>query len=174
MADMQLTTARRAPFSALASLLVLLVVAGCGGAGASATATPRATDGTAPSPSPSSATASPAATLPTTTETDWGTIWDTVPPDFPVPQGAEPLDVGEAVSVAWSTAGRPAEITAGMVTALEAAGWSIEGASDPYEDGSQVIDAVRGAPACRTQVTVAPRGDEILVMVRLAAACPWS
>jgi hypothetical protein len=90
-----------------------------------------------------------------------------------VPDGARPTESNEAVSAAWSASGRPAAITTGMVTALEAAGWSIESASEPYEDGSQVIDAVRGSPECRTQVTVAPRGDEVLVMVRYAAACPW-
>lgn len=173
MATMQPIAARRGLLAPRRLLLTVLLLAGCGGPGATGMATPGATDG-APATSASGApSGSPATTSPTTTETDWGTIWDAVPPDFPVPQGAEPTEANEAVSVAWSASGRPTEIAEGMVAALEAAGWSIEGASDPYEDGSQVIDAVRGAPECRAQVTVAPRGDEILVMVRYAAGCPW-
>jgi hypothetical protein len=173
MAAMQSTAARPGLLAAALLVLAALLVGACAGPGPSVSATPGASDSSA-SPATSVPSASPGVTEPTTTETDWGTIWDAVPPDFPVPQGAEPTDVNEAVSTAWSTSGRPTEITGHMVAALEAAGWSIEGASEPYEDGSQVIDAVRGAPECRAQVTVAPRGDEILVMVRYAAACPWS
>jgi len=172
MAGMSTTAARRVPPAAAGLLLVALVAGACGGPGPTAAPTPQATGGS-PLPTSSLAAGSPATTEPTTTETDWGTIWDAVPLDFPVPQGAEAVEANEAVSVAWAAGGRPAQIATSMVAALEAAGWSTEGASDPYEDGSQVIDAVRGAPDCRAQVTVAPRGDQILVLVRYAAACPW-
>ncbi|MBP1704513.1 MAG: hypothetical protein H6Q36_252 [Chloroflexi bacterium] len=172
MATMKPSSARPGPLAVHGFLAAMLLVAACSAPAAMVPGSPGATGGASISPA-ALPTGNPEVTPPTTTETDWGAIWDAVPPSFPVPQGAEPAEPNEAVSVAWTVSGRPASITETMVSALEAAGWSIEGASDPYEDGSQVIDAVRGAPECRAQVTVAPRGDEILVMVRYAAACPW-
>lgn len=169
-----------AMFVVPAALGATLLLGGCGETGATgspgapATGESSAPSATAPASETSpTTTQGPAATPPTTTDTDWGRIWDAVPADFPVPEAAKPTEANEAVSAAWSLGGRPAKIADGMVARLEAAGWSIEAASGPLEDGSQVIDAVRGAPECRAQVTVAPRGSEILVMVRYAAACPW-
>ncbi len=126
-----------------------------------------------PAVSPSPGTATP----PATTGTPWGVIWDAVPPGFPAPPaGARPVEVDEPVSAAWSmdrAAGPVAGVADFWVGALRAAGWTIEGLSTSPEDGGSVADAVRGAPECRAQVTVTPRGTEILVTVRYAAACPW-
>ena len=166
---------------------VLLAACGEGGATPAATggpsspppstapATPGSTTPTPATPVPSST--GPAATPPTTTETPWGTIWDAVPPGFPAPgAGARPVEVAEAVSATWSldqSAGPVARVADYWVGALQAAGWSIEGLGTTPEDGSSVIDAVGGAATCRAEVTITPRGTEILVTVRYAATCPW-
>ncbi len=163
---------------AVAAVAAALALEACGGA-ASPSPTAVATTGptipaesAAPTARPTPLPSGPAATPPTSTATAWGTIWDAVPADFPVPQGAEPVDLNEPVSAAWVRGGRRAAIASAMETALQAAGWSIEAASE-LEDGSVVIDAVRGAPDCRTQVRVEPRGNQVFVIVLYAAACPW-
>ena len=163
----------------MASVGVAAVVLGaCGGgatpsAAASATPGPTVTPATAaPTVTPAPPTGAPAATPPTSTVTAWGTIWDAVPADFPVPEGAQPAELNEPISAAWVRGGRRAAIADAMKTSLEAAGWSVEAASE-LEDGSVVIDAVRGAPDCRAQVRVEPRGNQVFVIVLYAAACPW-
>ena len=174
---------------ARAVAVAAVLLAACGGGGSSPAATggpPSAPTSAAPAtpgtgtPTPATPVPSspgPAATPPTTTETPWGTIWDAVPPGFPAPEAAaRPVEVAEAVSAAWSldqAAGPVAHLADDWVGALRAAGWSIEGLGTTPEDGSSVVDAVGGTAECRAQVTITPRGTEILVTVRYAAACPW-
>ncbi len=93
------------------------------------------------------------AELPTQTDTEWGRIWDALPPSFPVPEGSVPTETGEGPVSATFAVGASAEQAAEFVMAgLVRGRYTIEGRSNPSEDGSVVIDAVGAAPDCRVQV----------------------
>ncbi|HET8786299.1 MAG TPA: hypothetical protein VFM38_11740 [Candidatus Limnocylindrales bacterium] len=140
---------------------------------------------TAPTPTPSAAASDePSTPGPTTTaapsvaggqtDTDWGPIWDTVPPSFPRFPGSTPADDagGDAVSARSSVpGGEPQAIATWFRDALEERGFSTVGLNGPAEDGGFVLDAA-GAGDCRIQTTVAPLGDLTFITVRYGAGCP--
>jgi hypothetical protein len=164
------------------SLALAAVAAGCVSPRTGATVEPTTGDSaTLASDAPAVATATPTASanasLPTTTETAWGRIWDDLPAAFPVYPGAEQADGGQGpasalVAVPATVAG-PAKVVAWYRQALVAAGYSIEALGGPMEDGGTVIDAVGLEPACRVQVTIGPRGSQTTVGILFAAACPF-
>lgn len=150
--------------AAALALGVVLVAAGCtGGATASSTANgPTSTSGAAGSPS-----------AVTQTATEWGRIWDALPPDFPVHPGAEPTE--GAAGPASATLTVPAQVGAAAAwwqPALERAGYSTVAVSGPLEDGSIVIDSA-GAGDCRIQVAITPTGSTTTVTILYGAACPF-
>jgi hypothetical protein len=170
--------ARRRRFTLLA--LLALVVAGCG------TAAPTSS----PSGPPATADASPVLTPvpggttqpsgpvepapPTQTDTAWGRIWDALPPSFPIPPDAIPAEPFEGPASAAFAIGASGEGTADQfVAGLVPAGYSIEGRSQPLEDGSIVIDAVGADPACRVQIRVTPLSGTTRIVVMFGAACPF-
>lgn len=162
--------------------LALFVLAGCTSAAATPSGSPAADASAAPSPaasamaaSPSPADASPSPSPKVTqTDTSWGPIWDAVPASFPVPTGAEPVSVNEAVSTSWSIQGTDAaSVAQEMQTALEAAGYSTAASSGPLENGARIIDSVGASSACAVQTRVTPLGDTVSVTVMFGAACPF-
>ena len=168
----------RSPRSQLLLSILALTLAACGGTGSTptpATTIPptAATEPTAaPTTEPTDDATQPAD--PSQTDTEWGRIWDALPPDFPRYPGATIAeDVSpEPVSAAYALPdGDPAEIAEWMQTSLEMATFSTEGMSGPFEDGGFVLDSV-GDGDCRIQTTVAPKGSLIIVTVRYGAACP--
>jgi hypothetical protein len=169
----------------LASTLAVLL-AGCSGALESATADAKPTPAPTPVPTPSSLpqtqapddltpspTPPPSEPALTTTETDWGTIVDSVPSDFPVypdAKSADAIDTGP-VSAAWTVAASAADVATWYRRALAATGYSTNDRSGPLEDGSFTVDTSSDLPECRILTTARPLGDRTLITVMFGAGC---
>lgn len=163
---------------------VLLVVACTDGAGATTNPTASVAPTGAP---PSAAAASPGAPASSSpgpvasaggsgvgqTTTDWGRIWDALPPGFPAFPGAQPTQTGSGPATAvLELPGRFDSAVDWWKEALEAAGYRLEAVNGPLEDGSIVIDVV-GSGACRAQVAIAPLGDRSVATIFLGTDCPF-
>lgn len=122
--------------------------------------------GQTPSPTDPSATPVP------TTDTEWGTILDALPIDFPVYPGAHEADAIEgAASGAFSVPADGLTTATWYQAALEKAGFSTETMSGPLEDGQYVIDSVGEAPGCAVQTTIRPLSGTTRVTILFGAAC---
>ena len=79
------------PVRVVASILFIVVLAGCASGGPSASPASPASPGATSAAASTAATGAPSsgATV-TQTETDWGRIWDALPAGFPVIPGATP------------------------------------------------------------------------------------
>jgi hypothetical protein len=169
--------ARRRRFPLLA--LLALIFAGCGATGPTpASNRPGATADASPvlTPVPGGTTgpSGPVEPAPAQIDTDWGRIWDSLPPSFPVPPEAFPAEPFEGpASAAFGIGASGDQAADRFVAGLAPAGYSIEGRSRPLEDGSVVIDAVGADPACRVQVRVTPLSGTTRVVVMFGAACPF-
>jgi hypothetical protein len=161
-------------------LLTIVLVAGCsspattkppGATFAGATSTPAAV-------APSLDIEQPGLTPSTgQTDTDWGPIWNDLPPGFPLPPGGEPLESGAGpVTAAWTiasgAAADPLAVAQRYVDAFSAAGYG-GGRDGPLEDGSYTAWASSGY-GCDMLVTAMPRGEDTLVTVLYGAGCPFS
>ena len=125
---------------------------------------------------PASAPASggPVASAPGQTDTEWGRIWDALPPGFPVPPGSVPTEIGAGPVTATLQLGTSVAVAADWwPEALEAAGYRIEGHNGPLEDGSIVID-IAGDGSCRAQTTITPLGGVTVATILFGAECPFS
>ena len=158
---------RRPPVAIALTLTLAIAAAACA---------PTTTSPAAPT---NPATAPPIEPTPVTgdaivIESPWGPIWDAIPDDFLVFQGAQPVEIDEPVSAALdhpAQAASPADVAGAYATALTAAGWRtvVDG---PIEDGSVVLDAVRDGTACRAQIRAIPLGGIVRLTVLYGADCP--
>jgi len=156
----------------------VLALAGCA---PSPTASPSAASQTSPVSSTPTGTASAVptsapATPPSQTDTEWGRIWDGIPPSFPVPPGAargeEPVEpVSAALDITGVDAGKPVDVAQFYADALQSMEF-FPGTEGPLEDGSYVVNAVRG-PTCDVQVRVGPLGSLVRVTILYGAGCPF-
>jgi hypothetical protein len=120
-----------------------------------------------PSPSPTPTTA------PGLTATDWGTIWDALPPGFPRYPGSEPTETGEgAASAVLDVPADVQTVTTWLQAALEQAGFSTFTLSGPAEDGSMEIESVGPVDECRVRTTIAPLGGSTIVTILYGGSCP--
>ena len=163
-----------------APLILVLLLAACGPAGQATTTAPPGAASAAPSTAASEAPAAPASSgaasagAGTQTDTEWGRIWDDVPPGFPVFPGSTVADdtSPDPVSATYSVADDDtAVIATWMQAALETAAFRTEALTGPMEDGSFVLESV-GDGECRLQVVVVPMGGLTFLTVRYGAACP--
>ena len=186
----------RSPLAALAALAVVAVLAAACGASAQATPAQATPSGAAPSavaqrtPAPShAATPKPTPVLtpvpggasdepvpppvnPNTTVTDWGTILDAVPKDFPVYPGAKAAEVPEGPnSGAWSVGADVEAVSTWYRDRLEADGFTIDNLSSPLEDGSRVLDVKTDLPECRVEATFRPENGSTMIIVMYGAGC---
>jgi hypothetical protein len=110
---------------------------------------------------------------PTTTETEFGTIFDALPPSFPKLLGQEPAETG-----AGPTSGSfAANMSVGdarkiIEVSLVAQGWTVTVGS-PLEDGTVVLEA-KGAAGCKTEVRFTALSGTVMMSVLYGAACPFS
>lgn len=150
--------------------LALAIAACTSGPGASPPSSPSATAGPSAVSTPAPSGASPAGQ----TDTDWGRIWDDLPPGFPAYPGAVPTETGEGPATARLQLESRVETAADWwQEALEAAGYGIEARNGPLEDGSIVIDAIADG-GCRVQAAIAPRGGVTIATIFVGALCPFS
>jgi hypothetical protein len=173
---------RAADLTLLAALLsaLLLGLAACGtGAGSSPGTSSVAASPTFEMPGETAEDTSPPSldpSLPGQSEVDgWGSIWDALPPSYPMFKGATEADAGSGpVSAAYTVANVDAparEIAQFYLDALDEAGFGT-GLDGPLEDGSYTVWSDSGY-GCTSLVTVLPRGDENLVTVLYGAGCPF-
>jgi hypothetical protein len=156
----------------------LLTAAACGGnSAATGTVDPVVSPSATIQPEQTTTTPPGATAVPpmTQTDTDWGRIWDSVPPGFPVPPGAVASEeaAGGPASATWTIAGADvADLAEWMQSELELATYSTEALSGPLENGEYVLDSV-GDDGCRMEVALTPRDGLTTVSVRFGAACPY-
>lgn len=168
----------RAGTVAIATSLLLLVAAcgpgpgetGAGSPGASAASSAPETEGPV-----ETATFDP--NLPPQSETDWGPIWNAIPPSYPVPEGAKPAEADQGpVSAAFTVPAAVAgarEIAEFYEGALEESSFGGTGLDGPLEDGSFTVWSSNGY-GCDSLVTVLPRGStESLVTILYGALCTF-
>lgn len=164
---------------ALAVLAVVLAT-GCGTPtdpspppGSPTASVPTASPGLTPVPGGTTA-ASPTILEAGQADSDWGRIWDALPPSFPRYPGATPTETGAGPASAELVL--PADVptaTSYMQAALETAGYSTEALSGPFEDGSTVIDSVGATAECRAQTRIAPLGELTVMTVLFGVGCPF-
>jgi hypothetical protein len=159
--------------------LVLLIGLTAVGCAAPTLASPSAPSGTpAVTPTPALETPSPSAAASTSpapgvTDTEWGAIWDALPPGFPRYPGSTPTETGGGPASA--TLDAPADVptvTTWFQAALERMGFSTFTLSGPAEDGSMEIESVGPTTGCLVRTTVTPLGGPTIVTVFYGANCP--
>jgi hypothetical protein len=112
--------------------------------------------------------------LPGQSESEWGPIWNAIPPSYPVPEGAVPAEADHGpVSAAYTVAtnlAAPRAIAVFYRDALEEDGFGGAGLDGPLEDGSFTVWSSNGY-GCNSLVTVLPRGQESFITVLFSALC---
>jgi hypothetical protein len=154
-------------------LLAGIVLTACGTAALSATPSVNPSPTARPSARPSLGGSVPPAGG--QTETDWGTIWDTLPKSFPTPPGSTPAEetaTGPASADLVVEGSDAKGIATGVQQALAVAGYRTRGLQGPLEDGSYVLEMTGPSNDCRVQVTAAPTGGLTTVTILYGAACP--
>ena len=166
---------RRAAHPLVILAITLAVVAvGCGtGVGPSKPAGSPGRTGSGPTAVPGSPAVHASVRPPTTTETEFGTIYDSLPSTFPTLPGQEPAEMGAgptsgsfAANMSVSDARKLIEV------GLIAQGWHVEVGS-PLEDGTVVLEAT-AAKGCKTEVRLAPLSGTVIMSVLYGASCPFS
>lgn len=170
---------RLGPIAATLTLVSLLVGA-CGfGPGETADGSPGASQ---PAASPAPETDAPTVVesidpnLPPQSDTEWGRIWSSLPPSYPVFAGAEPADADQGpVSGAFTVStdlAAPLAIAEFYRDQLEEQGFGGTGLDGPLEDGSYTVWS-SNSYGCDSLVTVLPRGSESLITILYGAGCDF-
>ncbi|MBI2781638.1 MAG: hypothetical protein HYX55_07585 [Chloroflexi bacterium] len=157
----------------LAAFAIALVAAGCIGGPVGTVQSATAAPPTGQTPAVTPATFAPTPSLPAQSATQWGRIWDALPPWFPIPSGAKPTDTGSGSLTAELTlaAGSTAATAAGFFfTEFQKAGFAAVNHDGPLEDGSFVVTVTGG---CAIEVRVVPLGDQFVARILYGAACPF-
>lgn len=156
----------------LLAFLTGLIAAACN---ATPTNTPNGSSSAGPTDVPgTSAEPGGSAGEPSQTDTDWGRIWDALPPTFPTPPDSMPSEpIGRGPSSGdLSVGAAPAEVAEFYDRALGEGGY-VSSVQGPLEDGSFVVDATGVAAGCQVQVTVTPLSGVTHVTILFGAACPF-
>ena len=175
--DDRVTALRRRAAHPLPMLAIAVAVAAaaCGsGPGGSTPAGPIGS-GSGPTAVPGRPASQPAASVrpPTTTETEFGTIYDSLPPSFPKLPGQEPAPTGAGPTSGSFAANMSVTDARKLIeVSLIAQGWRVAVGS-PLEDGSVVLEAT-GAGGCKTEVRFAPLSGTVIMSVLYGASCPFS
>jgi hypothetical protein len=169
-----------APVSATPRRLAPLVLVAAGLAACTSSVSPspatsaRATaSAPAPSAAPATAKPTPAPTLPSTTNTPFGRIWDALPKDFPTVPGQTPTELATPASGTFVVNGTAKTLAGTFRKLLTAAGWTADVGS-PLEDGSVVLEAAGRPDGCKAEVRFTPLSGTVVVTVLYGATCPFS
>jgi hypothetical protein len=155
--------------------VVAVAAAGCAAGPGRSTPAGAAGPGSGPTAVPGGAASQAAASVrpPTTTETDFGTIYDSLPSTFPKLLGQEPAPTGAGPTSGSFVANLSVNDARKIIeVGLIAQGWRVAVGS-PLEDGSVVLDAA-GAGGCKTEVRFAPLSGTVIMSVLYGASCPFS
>ena len=165
---------------AVTLVLVSLLVGACGFGPGEAPGSPGASQ---PAGSPPPETDAPSAiesidpNLPPQSDTEWGRIWNSLPPSYPVPAGAQVADADQGpVSGAFTVASdvaTPLAIAEFYRDELEQQGFGGTGLDGPLEDGSYAVWSSTGY-GCDSLVTILPRGGESYITVLYGAGCQFN
>jgi hypothetical protein len=110
---------------------------------------------------------------PTTTDTEFGTIDDALPPSFPRLPGQEPAETSSGPTSGSFVANTTvAAATAVIRTGLTAQGWTVDVGS-PLEDGSVVLEARGTKAGCKAEVRFTPLSGTVTMSVLYGASCPF-
>ena len=163
---------RRLPLGPVAlAALGLVALGGLAACGTSPSPSPTPGGGLSLTPVPGG---SPSAAPPSQTDTEWGRIWDALPPRYPTPPGAEPTVTRSGPASAVLAVPGSVEATVDWLrTALPAAGYSTDAIDGPLEDGSWVIESTIPGGDCRVRSSVAPEGGSTVLIVMYGAGCPF-
>lgn len=159
---------------------VAVLVAACGGPGPTPAPTASTPPAASPTPAPATPTPVPGAPSPTpepvpvpTTATEWGPIWDALPPAFPRFPGSVPGEPADGpASAELFVPADTATVADWYQDALERAAYSTLSMSGPFEDGSIVIESVGDPPACLVRTTIRPASGDTIVTILYGAGCP--
>jgi hypothetical protein len=111
---------------------------------------------------------------PTTTDTEFGKIYDSLPPSFPKLLGQEPAETGSGPTSGSFVANMSvADARKIIEVSLIAQGWTVQVGS-PLEDGTVVLEATGGKVGCKTEVRFTPVSGTVMMSVLYGAACPFS
>ena len=162
---------------AVVPILASILLVACGTtATVSQSARPIATARSNPTTVAGAASPAAAATikLPTTTNTEFGKIFDALPPSFPKLPGERPADTG-AGPTSGSFAANMSVTDARKIieVSLIAQGWTVAVGS-PLEDGTVVLEATGAKPACKTEVRLTPASVTVTMSVLYGASCPFN
>jgi hypothetical protein len=170
--DRAVTATRRAGLRALLTLLLVsfLAVACSTATPPSSVIAPRPSGGE-PRPSPALASAS----LPATTDTEFGRVWDGLPPSWPALPGQSESEVGTDASALLVVKGDPTKMARAVGDVLHGRGWIVDIGS-PLEDGSVVLDATGDPDGCKVEARFQPNdpgSNDGSELVYYGAACPF-
>lgn len=164
------------PLLVLAAGLALLAFLAACGPPTSPLPTVRSS-GTDPTPVPgASATPAlqPSVVLPTITDTEFGRIWDALPPSWPKLPGQQPAETGAGpTSGSFAVNMAPLDAARTMAAALTGLGWTADVGS-ALEDGTVVLDAGGLREGCAAEVRFTPLSGTVVMSVLYGAECPFS
>ena len=178
-----MTALRRRAADPLVPILVvaLAVLAVACGTGATISPRPSAAASVAPpSPAVTAVPGGPASPVvgasvgpPTTTDTEFGKIYDLLPSTFPRLPGQQPAETGAGpTSGSFAVNTTAAAASKAIQAALTAQGWTVDVGS-PLEDGSIVLEAAHAPPGCKTEVRFTPLSGTVVMSVLYGASCPF-
>lgn len=154
-------------------IVLVFMLAACGSNGGS---TPSSTATAAASPGSATVSSAPSSGPKAgQTDTDWGRIWDSLPPRFLTVPGGTPDEnaAGEPVSAVIVFDGLQPEFAARFLQSrLENVGYTMVGSIEPLEDGSFVLEMTGRPDGCAIQATATPTGGVTTVRILYGADCP--
>lgn len=105
------------------------------------------------------------------TDTDFGRIWDSLPPSFPRYPGAKPSEPTGPASATLVIPGDVQTATSWMKAALDAGEW-VTIVGGPLEDGGMALDSA-GPGDCHVNTRIAKLGGVTIMTILYGASCPF-
>ena len=127
-------------------------------------------------PVPGAPSSAPPTPLPSTTNAEFGRVWDALPPSWPEMPGQSESEIASGASAGLNVNGAPVALAKLLATELERRGWHVDVGS-PLEDGTVVVDATHAPAGCKVEARFsgdAAASDPGTLIVYYGAACPFS